>query len=159
MTAPTNPICRDCRHSTMRRMHYFPIIRVLHCAHPSVLNCVSGEPVYTCAELRTTDSQFCGRAGAQWEAVNIVETRTKAYAAWLNGLPVLPRSMLWADLCETAYSTGPWRPLSPEIWHDAEMRDAVKAKGMLVTPDGPKIAKRFAAKVATARTRAKKTKP
>ena len=149
MTSPTNPICRDCRHSVMRRMHYLPIIRVLHCAHPNVLNCVSGEPVYTCAELRTTDSQFCGRAGAQWEAVNIVEApkgegtklanlhrrennkATKAYTEWLESL-TSRRVMDWQDItvCETP-----------------------------ITPDGPKIAKRFAAKVKAARTRAKKAKP
>ncbi len=56
--------CKDCKH-----MKTVGIFQRLHlCAHPSVLNTVTGKPHLPCSQRRVYMDSPCGSEAKQWEA-------------------------------------------------------------------------------------------
>jgi hypothetical protein len=151
MARPNNPICRDCRHSVMQGLPWMPFLRAQYCGHPDVLNCVTGVPVYACAEVRTKDSPWCTRAGTQWEPVNIIEPSARRGQGTEVLSPRPARRMLWEDLeAPIPLVAGPRNAVRV----DAQGR--VVPNYSQILPDANAIAGRFAAKVAAARVRKRK---
>lgn len=73
MNKPANPTCAGCRHECVRGLAFLPFIKGQFCGHPLALDCVTGQAVTDCADMRKARARrgdpvaFCGLQGRNWE--------------------------------------------------------------------------------------------